>query len=80
MQPFISDFINKLNLRILMCGTQCLLLEADHRKLFGLGGNKPLTIILVPYGTELYYNYLGQNRHRDVSFQEVVLQARFHLT
>ena len=37
----------------------CLVLEADHRKLYGPGGNKPFSIILVSYSTELCHGYFG---------------------
>ena len=54
-------------------------MEADDRELFGLGGNKPLNTVLASYVTEPHHNFLGQNKHGDVPFQEVVLQTSFHL-
>lgn len=45
-----------------MCGAHCLLWEADPRKLFGPGENKPFNIVLVPYGTEPCHDDLGQDK------------------
>ena len=49
MQSFTGDVYNKLILLVLMYGTYCLLLKADHRNLFSLGGNKSLNTVLVLY-------------------------------
>lgn len=56
-----------------MCIEHCLLLEGNHRKLFGPGGYKPFNIVSAPYCIELCLDYLGQDKHEDVLFQEVVL-------
>lgn len=52
MQSFTGDVYNKLRLLVLMYGTYCLLLKADHRNLFSLGGNKSLNTVSVPYVIE----------------------------
>lgn len=79
MQSFIGIFSNKLSVQVLMYGAHCLLLEADHRKLLRSGGNKLLNIALVPYSVEPCHDHLEQDKHRDVSYQEAVLQVSFLL-
>lgn len=55
-----------------MCGAHYLLLEVNHGKLSEPGGTKPFNIALVPYSVELCHDYLGQDKHEGILFQEAV--------